>query len=153
MATLSAARRLGTILAAATIVVYAQVARYDFVNWDDPEYVLQNPAVSAGLSLGGVAWAFTHRHGETWHPITSLSHMLDCQLYGLWPGGHHLTSVLLHVCAMLLLFGVLCALSGEPAPSAFVAGAFALHPLRAESVAWVAERKDVLAAVLWMSAL
>ena len=153
MATLSAARRLGTILAAATIVVYAQVARYDFVNWDDPEYVLQNPAVSAGLSLGGVAWAFTHRHGETWHPITSLSHMLDCQLYGLWPGGHHLTSVLLHVCATLLLFGVLCALSGEPAPSAFVAGAFALHPLRAESVAWVAERKDVLAGVLWMSTM
>jgi len=79
--------------------------------------------------------------------------VLDCQLYGLWPGGHHLTSVLLHVGATLLLLGMLCALTGEPAPSAFVAGAFALHPLRAESVAWVSERKDVLAAVLWMSTM
>src|SRR2546429_9565834 len=77
--------------------------------------------------------------------------MLDCQLYGLWPGGHHLTSVLLHVCATLLLLGMLCALTGEPAPSAFVAGVFALHPLRAEWVAGVSERKDVLAAVLGMS--
>ena len=149
----SAARWLGTILAAATIAVYAQVVHHDFVNWDDPEYVVQNPVVSKGLSLEGVAWAFANRHGATWHPITSLSHMLDCQLYGLWPGGHHLTSVLLHVGATLLLLGMLCALTGEPAPSAFVAGAFALHPLRAESVAWVSERKDVLAAVLWMSTM
>jgi len=149
----NAARWLGVILAAATLAVYAQVVRYDFVNWDDPEYVVQNPVVSGGLSLKGVAWAFTHRHGATWHPATSLSHMLDCQLWGLWAGGHHLTSVLLHVCATLLLLGMLCALTGEAAPSAFVAGVFALHPLRAESVAWVSERKDVLAAVLWIGTL
>ena len=150
---MSAARWLGTVLAALTLAVYAQVVHHDFVNWDDPVYVVQNRVVSRGLSLDGVAWAFTHRHSATWHPITSLSHMLDCQLWGLWPGGHHLTSVLLHVCATLLLLGLLSATTGEPAPSAFVAGVFALHPLRAESVAWVSERKDVLAAVLWMGTL
>ena len=150
---MSAGRWLGTVLAAATLAVYAQVVHHDFVNWDDPVYVTRNPVVSRGLSLEGVAWAFTHRHGATWHPITSLSHMLDCQLWGQWPGGHHLTSVLLHVVATLLLLGMLSALTGEPAPSAFVAGVFALHPLRAESVAWVSERKDVLAALLWMGTM
>ena len=150
---MSAGRWLGTVLAASTLAVYAQVVHHDFVNWDDPVYVTRNPVVSRGLSLEGVAWASTHRHGATWHPITSLSHMLDCQLWGLWPGGHHLTSVLLHVAATLLLLGMLSALTGEPAPSAFVAGVFALHPLRAESVAWVSERKDVLAALLWMGTM
>jgi len=102
------------VLAASTLAVYAQVVHHDFVNWDDPVYVTRNPVVSRGLSLEGVAWAFTHSHGATWHPITSLSHMLDCQLWGLWPGGHHLMSVLLHVAATLLLLGMLSALTGEP---------------------------------------
>src|SRR5262249_5678658 len=147
MAGTSPARRLGAIagiLAVATVAVYAQVVHHGFVNWDDPDYVVRNPAVSGGVSLGGIAWAFTHCQGATWHPLTSLSHMLDCQLYGLWPGGHHLTSVLLHVVATLLLLGTLYALTGQAGASAFVAGLFALHPLRAESVAWVSERKDVL---------
>ena len=142
--------RLGALLAVATLAVYAQVVQHGFVNWDDPDYVVQNPMVVRGVTLDGVAWAFTHRHSATWHPLTSLSHMLDCELFGLWPGGHHLTSVLLHVVATLLLLGVLTTLTGRAGPSAFVAGVFALHPLRAESVAWVSERKDVLAAVLWM---
>jgi len=145
--------RLAALLAVATLAVYAQVVRFDFVNWDDPDYVTQNPIVVGGLSVRGVAWAFTHRHSATWHPLTSLSHMLDCDLFGLWAGGHHLTSVLLHVVATLLLFGVLSTLTGRAGPSAFVAGVFALHPLRAESVAWVSERKDVLAAVLWMATI
>src|SRR5262245_7652733 len=142
--------RLGALLAVATVAVYAQVIQHGFVNWDDPDYVVQNPMVVRGVTPGGIAWAFTHRHSATWHPLTSLSHMLDCDLFGLWPGGHHLTSVLLHVVATLLLLGVLSTLTGRAGPSAFVAGVFALHPLRAESVAWVSERKDVLAAVLWM---
>jgi len=142
--------RLGALLAVATLAVYAQVVQHGFVNWDDPDYVVQNPIVARGVTLDGIAWAFTHRHSATWHPLTSLSHMLDCEVFGLWPGGHHLTSVLLHVVATLLLLGVLTTLTGRAGPSAFVAGVFALHPLRAESVAWVSERKDVLAAVLWM---
>src|SRR5580765_2039483 len=142
--------RLGALLAVATLAVYAQVVQHGFVNWDDPDYVVQNPIVARGVTLDGIAWAFTHRHSATWHPLTSLSHMLDCEVFGLWPGGHHLTSVLLHVVATLLLLGVLSTLTGRTGPSAFVAGVFALHPLRAESVAWVSERKDVLAAVLWM---
>ena len=125
---MSAARWLGTILAAATIALYAQVVHHDFVNWDDPEYAVRNPAVSTGLGLAGVAWAFTHRHGATWHPITSLSHCWTASSGACGPGGTR--------CATLLLLGMLCALPGEPAASAFVAGVFALHPLRAESVAW-----------------
>jgi hypothetical protein len=145
--------RLGALLAVVTLAVYAQVVHHDFVNWDDPDHIVRNPMVAGGLSVRGVVWAFTHYHIAIWHPLTSLSHMLDCEIFGLWPGGHHLTSVLLHVVATLLLFGVLCTLTGRTAPSAFVAGVFALHPLRAESVAWVSERKDVLSAVLWMATI
>ena len=147
------ARCFGALILAATLLVYAQVGRHDFVNWDDPVYVVRNPIVSRGITLTGLGWAFTHVHGVNWHPITSLSHMLDCELFGLWPGGHHLMSVVLHAVAALLLLGLLTAMTGAPGPSAFVAGVFALHPLRVESVAWVAERKDVLAGVFWMLTL
>jgi tetratricopeptide (TPR) repeat protein len=100
--------------------------------------------VRAGLTSAGIAWAFTERHGVVWQPLTWLSHMLDFELYGATPAGHHLTSVLLHVLNTLLLFGVLRSASRDEGPSAFVAALFALHPLHVESVAWVAERKDVI---------
>jgi tetratricopeptide (TPR) repeat protein len=126
---------------------------YGFVNYDDDMYVTDNQAVQAGLSFKGVQWAFTQRHGGNWHPLTSLSHMLDCQLYGLWAGGHHLTNVLLHAATAVLLFLVLLRMTGRLWPAAFVAAMFALHPLRVESVVWISERKDVLSGLLFMLTL
>jgi hypothetical protein len=132
------------LLAAATLATYAQVVRFDFISWDDPLYVTDNPHVRRGLTLDGVRWAFTSSQGGNWHPMTGLSHMLDCQLYGLLPAGHHLTNVLLHTANVLLLFIVLQTMTGALWRSAFVAALFGLHPLHVESVAWVSERKDVL---------
>src|SRR5207248_7730185 len=104
-------------------------------------------------SLRGIVWAFTHVHSENWHPLTTISHMLDCQLYGLKAGGHHFTNVLVHTTAVILLFLVLRGMTGALWQSAFVAAVFAIHPLHVESVAWVAERKDVLSAVFFMLTL
>jgi tetratricopeptide (TPR) repeat protein len=146
-------RGLAAVIFLATMLVYAPVVEHDFVNWDDPEYVVRNPVVSSGLTSIGLTRAFTHAHGATWHPLTSLSHMLDCELFGLWAGGHHLVSAALHATAAVLLLGLLTAMTGATGPSAFAAGVFALHPLRVESVAWASERKDVLAAVFWMLTL
>ena len=140
-------------LALITWAVFGQTLRHDFVNYDDQDYVYANPAVQTGLSLGNVVWAFTHVHANNWHPVTTLSHMLDCQLYGLNPAGHHLTNVLLHTVAVILLFLVLRQMTGALWRSAFVAAVFAVHPLRVESVAWVAERKDVLSGVFFMLTL
>ena len=109
--------------------------------------------VARGLSLKGVEWAFTHIVVSNWHPLTMLSHMLDCQLYGLNAGGHHLTNVLLHTATAILLFLVLRRMTGFLWRSAFVAAVFAIHPLRVESVAWVAERKDVLSGLFFMLTL
>ena len=133
--------------------VFAQTLRYDFVNYDDPSYVYQNTRITSGLSLSNVAWAFTHVHAENWHPLTTITHMLDCQLYGLKPGWHHLTNVLLHTVAVVLLFLALQRMTGALWRSAFVAAVFAVHPLHVESVAWIAERKDVLSAVFFILAL
>ena len=108
---------------------------------------------TGGLTAEGIAWAFTTSHASNWHPLTWLSHMLDCQLYGLKPGGHHLTNVLLHAATAILLFLVLRRMTGDLWPSAFVAAVFAIHPLRVESVAWVAERKDVLSGLFFMLTL
>jgi hypothetical protein len=138
------------VLAAITFAVFGQTLRYDFVEVDDNEYVYENPMVSQGLTLKGIIWAFTHVHSYNWHPLTWISHMLDCQLYGLHPGGHHLTNVLLHTATVIVLFLVLRQMTGAFWRSAFVAAVFAIHPLRAESVAWVAERKDVLSAFFFM---
>jgi protein O-mannosyl-transferase len=132
------------ILVAATVVAYAPVRQYGFVNIDDAQYVSDNAAVSGGLSGPAISWAFTTGHAGNWHPLTWLSHMLDVELYGLNAGPHHLTSLLLHVANALLLFGLLHRMTGALFRSAFVAALFALHPLHVESVAWVAERKDVL---------
>jgi Flp pilus assembly protein TadD len=142
-------------LAALTWVVFGQTLGYGFVNYDDRVYVVQNQQIHGGLTLSGIAWAFSHAHAGNWHPLTTLSHMADYQLFGLTAGGHHFTNVLLHTAAVLLLFFVLRQLTGAGRiwPSAFVAALFAIHPLRAESVAWIAERKDVLSAVFFMLTL
>jgi tetratricopeptide (TPR) repeat protein len=131
-------------LALLTAAAYWPVVRNGFVNYDDPDYVTSNPIVQAGLTGESIRWAFTSYHSSNWHPLTWLSHMLDCQLYGLKPAGHHLTNVAFHVANSLLLFLLLRALTGALWRSALVAALFALHPLHVESVAWVAERKDVL---------
>ena len=131
-------------LAAVTIIVYAQVIRCDFVDLDDGVYVFENWHVRNGLNLQDVAWAFTTGNSANWHPMTWLSHMVDSQLFGSQAGYHHMVGLLFHVANTLLLFLLLQKLTGAVWRSAFVAGFFALHPLHVESVAWVAERKDVL---------
>jgi len=133
--------------------VFGQTIGHEFVNFDDHVYVYDNPLVTKGITVDGVAGAFIHSHARNWHPLTTMSHMLDCQLYGLKAGGHHFTNVLLHTVAVLLLFGVLRDMTGAFWRSAFVAALFAIHPLHVESVAWVAERKDVLSAVFFMLTL
>src|SRR6266446_6757899 len=140
-------------LVAATWAVFGQTLAHDFVNFDDYVYVYDNPLVIRGLSTEGITSAFTHSHARNWHPLTTLSHMLDCQLYGLNAGGHHLTNVILHTISVLLLSLVLKQMTGAFWQSAFVAGVFAIHPLHVESVAWIAERKDVLSAVFFMLTL
>jgi hypothetical protein len=141
------------VLAVVVLVVYAQVLGHDFVSYDDPDYVSQNPHVRGGLTRGNVVWAFSAGHAGNWHPLTWLSHMLDVQLFGMNPGPHHLTNVVLHAASALLLFLVLNRMTGAFWQSAFVVALFALHPLRVESVAWLAERKDALSTFFWMLTL
>src|SRR6476646_830142 len=123
-----------------TWIVFGQTLRYDFVNYDDPRYVYQNTRITSGISLANVAWAFSHIHSESWQPLTTITHMLDCQLYGLKAGWHHFTNVILHSFAVVLLFVALERMTGAFWRSAFVSAVFALHPLHVESVAWIAER-------------
>jgi len=137
-------------LVGVTWTVFGQTLRHDFINYDDIIYIHESPNIVSGLTRPGILWAFTHAHAGNWHPLTSLSHMLDCQVYGLNAGGHHFTNVLLHALAVVLLFLFLQRVTGAPWRSAFVAGVFAVHPLRVESVAWIAERKDVLSGVFFM---
>src|SRR5947208_11188513 len=137
------------LLAGISLAVFGQTIRHDFVNFDDDLYVYNAPAIQAGLTIKGVALAFISPHARNWHPLTTISHMLDCQLYGLNAGGHHATNVILHIIAVLLLFGVLRQMTGAVWKSAIVAVLFAVHPLHVESVAWVSERKDVLSAVFF----
>ncbi len=138
------------ILIALSVIVYAPLAGFGFVTWDDPTYVYSNPQVAQGLTWQGIQWAFTSTVASNWHPATWLSHMLDVQLYGMNPGPHHITSLVLHILNTLLLFGLLFRMTGAWGRSAFAAGLFALHPLHVESVAWIAERKDVLSTLFWM---
>jgi Tfp pilus assembly protein PilF len=130
--------------------VFGQARHFEFVNYDDRENVYENPVVEKGLSMQGVGWAFTHAQVANWVPLTTLSHMLDCQMFGLDAGGHHLVNVLWHAANALLLFLVLRQMTGSLWRSAFVAAVFAVHPLRAESVAWVSERKDVLSGFFFL---
>src|SRR5881296_954705 len=137
-------------LVAISLAVFGQTIRYEFVNFDDDLYVYNAPAIRAGLTIKGIASAFTSQHARNWHPLTTLSHMLDCQLYGLNAGAHHATNVVLHTIGVLLLFRVLRQMTGAVWKSATVAALFAVHPLHVESVAWVSERKDVLSAVFFL---
>jgi len=147
-------------LAVLVILVFGQVARHDFVNYDDDLYVYANPQVLQGLTMKSFVWAFTSGHATNWHPVTWLSHMADIELFGLvgdhhggfldGPGGHHLMSVMLHLLNTVLLFLVLKAMTDAVWPAAGVAALFAVHPTHVESVAWIAERKDVLSGLFWM---
>ena len=136
-----------------SFAVYAPVRHFDFVNFDDPEFVRDNPHVRNGLTPEGLTWAFTSGDSANWFPVTRLSHLLDAQLFGMRAGPHHISSVLFHGLAALLLFAFLRRATGVRWPSAFVAFLFAVHPLHVESVAWVAERKDLLCTLFWFLAL
>ncbi|HYR22993.1 MAG TPA: tetratricopeptide repeat protein [Chthoniobacterales bacterium] len=161
---------VSVLLVAITWAVFGQTFRHQFINYDDPLYVLDNAHVRAGLTGRGIAWAFTHVHSQNWHPLTTISHMLDCQLFGVNPGAHHLVNVFLHSVAAVLLFMLLAQITAGPSSprdesvrladrtggiwlSGFVAIVFAIHPLRVESVAWIAERKDVLSGVFFLLTL
>jgi protein O-mannosyl-transferase len=135
---------ISLLLILAVVIVYGQVGSFDFVDWDDGLYVTENVHVQKGLSEEGFIWAFTTSRGGSWHPITWLSHMMACELYGLNPAGHHYTNIAFHIANTLLLFFILFQMTGARWKSAFVAALFAVHPLHVESVAWVSERKDVL---------
>lgn len=141
------------LLIAATLAVYWSVGRTDFISVDDQEYVSANQIVQAGLTWYGLKWAFVGSHVANYHPLTWLSHMLDCQLFGPDPGWHHRINLLLHVVNSVLLFLVLRRMTGRDWCSAFVAFLFALHPQHVESVAWISERKDVLSGLFWMLTL
>src|SRR5262245_28700251 len=141
---------VGLLLIVLTLVAYGPVCGNDFVNYDDPAYVTGNPQVQAGLTPQSIAWAFTTTHSGNWHPLTWLSLQLDHQLYGLRPWGYHLTNLRLHTANVVLLFLALRRMTGAVGRSALVAALFAVHPLHVESVAWVAERKDVLSGLFWM---
>ena len=137
-------------LALITLAAFQQLRICDFVNYDDGEYVVGNGNVNTGLTINNVIWAFTSGYACNWHPLTWLSHMLDCQLFDLKPQWHHFTNLLLHIINTLLLFAVFKQMTAAVWRSAFVAAAFALHPLHVGSVAWIAERKDVLSTLFWM---
>jgi len=136
------------LLILATLAVYWQVNQFDFINIDDNIYVTENPGIKWGITSAGIKWAFTTIYAEFWHPLTWLSLMLDYQLFGLNPGGYHMTNLILHILSALLLFWLFHRMTGAIWPSAFVAAFFALHPLHVESVAWISERKDVLSTFL-----
>jgi hypothetical protein len=138
------------LLITVLVLVYAPVKDYPFINYDDTLYVTEAPQVQQGLGWDSVVWSMTAMEAANWHPLTWLSHMLDVQLFGLNPAGHHLTNLLLHMANVLLLFGVLQHMTGALWRSALVAALFALHPLNVESVAWVAERKNVLSTLFWL---
>jgi protein O-mannosyl-transferase len=140
-------------LIVASLAIYGQARQFDFVNFDDHQYVRDNPYVRQGLTAQSVAWAFTSGDDANWFPVTRLSHLLDGQLFGNASGPPHLVNAMLHALAALLLFAFLRRATGARWPSAFVAAAFAFHPLHVESVAWVSERKDVLSACFWFLAL
>ena len=157
-------------LIAITWAVFGQTVGHEFVNFDDPNYVSENPQIHAGLNWQSIVWAFTHVHSHNWHPLTTMSHMLDWQLFGAKPGAHHFVNVLLHSATAALLFLLLAQLTRSPSSpqnesvrladrtgtiwsSAFVAAVFAIHPLHVESVAWISERKDVLSGLFFVLTL
>jgi Flp pilus assembly protein TadD len=144
---------MGLLLALVTLLVYLPAAYHGFSIFDDDDYVTENHVVQNGLTWAGVKWAFTTWHASNWHPLTWLSHMLDCELFGLNAGAHHSVNLLLHAANAVLLFGLLFRLTNVLRPSAFVAALFAWYPLHVESVAWISERKDVLSTLFALLAL
>jgi protein O-mannosyl-transferase len=140
-------------LIALIAIIYAPVRHHAFISLDDPQYVVANARVTGGLTWDAVRWALTGSDVGNWHPLTWMSHMLDVELYGMNAGAHHLTSMVIHVMNAVLLFAVLYRMTGAIGRSAFVAALFAIHPLHVESVAWVAERKDVLSTFFWILTL
>ncbi len=141
------------LMAAATLAVYFPVGHHPFVNYDDGGYVINNANIKSGLDWATISWAFSTFYQGNWHPLTWLSHALDWQLFGLEPGGHHIVNLLLHVVNVVLLFWVLWRATGQAGRSLLVAGLFALHPLNVESVAWIAERKNLLSMMFFLLAL
>ena len=141
------------LLLFAVLAVYWQVSSHEFINFDDTIYLTENPDVRSGRTLKSIAWAWTTFHAGNWHPLTWMSHLLDVQLFGMNPGYHHLVNVFLHTANSIMLFFLLCRLTGAFWRCAMVAALFALHPLHVESVAWAAERKDVLSTLFWMLTL
>ena len=141
------------VLVAATAAVYGRTASFGFVNFDDPTYILENPAVHRGLSLDSVQWAFTTLEFANWHPLTWLSYLLDYQLFSLQPGPMHAENLLFHLANTVLVFVLLEAMTKALWPSAIVAALFGLHPLHVESVAWISERKDVLSTMFGLLAI
>ncbi len=140
-------------LIAIVFAVYIQVGNHDFLDYDDNVYVTANPHVTSGITTNNVIWAFSSVDAANWHPVTWLSHMADVQIFGMNPHGHHLTNVVIHAVSAVLLLLLLFRITGSLWQSSFVAALFALHPLHVESVAWVAERKDVLSAFFWFFTL
>ncbi|MFC1815001.1 tetratricopeptide repeat protein [Thermodesulfobacteriota bacterium] len=144
---------VGLFLIVVILTAYGQVRNFEFINYDDNAYVTENQYVKAGLTLEGIAWAFNFKEYQYltyWHPITWLSHMLDVQIFGMNPGGHHITSLFFHILNSLLLFLVFNRMTGALWRSALMVALFAIHPLNAEPVAWVAERMNVLSTFFWM---
>jgi Flp pilus assembly protein TadD len=137
-------------LGAIVWIIFGQTLHHGFINFDDGDYVVKNARVNRGLSIDGILWAFTHSHAGNWHPLTWISHMIDCQIFGLNPAGHHAVNVGIHGLTSILLFLVLRQMTRFTWRSAFVAAVFAIHPLHVESVAWVAERKDVLSGLFFV---
>jgi len=144
---------MGLALALVTLLVYLPVTHDRFVNYDDDDYVTANPVVQKGLTWAGIKWAFTSFHASNWHPLTWLSHMADCELFRLNPGGHHFVNLLFHTANTVLLFMLLLRMTGALWPGAIIAALFAWHPLHVESVAWISERKDVLSTFFALLAL
>jgi len=142
-----------TGLVALVWLVFGQTIKFPFINFDDPEYVYEVPEINSGLTLHNIQWAFTHWPSTNWFPLKNISHMLEFQFFGFNPGAFHFTNVFLHALATLLLFLLLQRMTGSSWRSAFVAAIFAIHPLRAESVVWIEERKDVLSGVFFMLTL
>jgi 4-amino-4-deoxy-L-arabinose transferase-like glycosyltransferase len=141
---MSRPRLIALLLALTTLLVYLPATHFDFINYDDPDYVTKNPFVLAGPTWTDIQWAFTTGHASNWHPLTWISLMVDHAFFGLNAGEYHLVNVLLHAANAALVFALLLRLTGALWPAAFVAALFAWHPLHVESVAWIAERKDVL---------
>jgi len=141
---------ISAALTALTLVAYEPIRHNGFVNYDDNRYITENPTVTGGITWQSVSHAFTQSHFFMWHPLTTLSHILDCQFFGLNPLGHHSVSVLIHIANTLLLFLIIRNITGTTWASVFVAAVFALHPLQVESVAWAAEKKTVLSGLFWL---